>query len=249
MSDDAGDNAAGNPADGGQAAGGTGDNPDSLLDAAAAAGDGGDGGGGPWYSTMDESLHETAKQFDGPESVLKTYVETRRQVPDTADGYKLELPEGEAPLEAAERELITQTAHKLGLDEAGAMNLLQIHRETRAEEKEANDRRAKDARVSEMQTNEAALRKELGEGYDQLMADVNRALGGDEAFTKAFKDAGLASNIAVMKRLGQLGAMIGEAALHEGSGRPDDSQQPLHDPKTRQRVFKTYGNMPPPLKI
>jgi len=190
-------------------------------DTGADGGDGGDNGGDngvggepqPTFldSIQSEDLrgNEHLQDFDSPDSLAEKYVELRNSqpvIPETADGYEMEIPEG-IKLDEEDFGNFKQTAHdlKLSNEQWEAVVMFDHNRMAKwVEQQEANVKEA-----------QAELTKEWGGKFDENISKANEVLK-----KTGFEDLGqtveLASNAQFAKFLFHIGNTISEDKLTLG---------------------------------
>lgn len=132
--------------------------------------------------------------------------------PDTADGYKLEIPQGQDP---AFSKQASEWFHELGLSEKQGQNLTKKWNEYQANQGKG----ATEAFGAKVQEQKGILKKDWGAAHDQNVQIAARAAREFGVGAKALDalDASIGHD-ATMKLFHQIGAKMGEANFHSGNG-------------------------------
>jgi hypothetical protein len=187
--------------------------------------------------TFKESLPEDVrdndqiKGFESPNDVVTAYLDTvskRPVVPETADAYTVELPEG---FQVLEEDLagFKKTAHELGLtqEQFEAAAKYQINRETAALEKMNAD--VEKNRIDA----ETALKAEWGVDYEK---NVEKAKTFYKSIMGKMPDEGKAlfefmehtkfgDNAHVIRFMAAAANLISEDAMEKGPGKPGQTER------------------------
>lgn len=173
-----------------------------------------------------------AKSFD-LESFQKHYIETKQAlpaVPETADAYKFEFPEG-WPLDEADI--------KLQRDMAKTIGLTQAQYEQIAKHDVARLANAADAEAKKHAEAVATLKKEWGQKYDGNLTLAKKAA--ETWFGKGIGDLlDHESNPAIIKGLYSIASKMGEDTLRQG-GAPETNRPVGPDGRPRL-AFKSMGD-------
>lgn len=181
-------------------------------------GNGGDGGSQTTFldTIQNEDLrgNEFLKDFDSPDSLAEDYVKLRTSqpvVPENADGYKADLPEGTILDENDFNEFKTH-AHELGLTNDQWEAMIKYDHARNQKWQAEQEQAVKDA--------EAELTKEWGGKYQENISKATEVL--DKAGFKDLGDADfLATNTQFAKFLFHLSTIISEDKLHLGDRKPE----------------------------
>lgn len=156
--------------------------------------------------------------------------------PDTAEGYKLEVPKGQDP---AFSKQASEWFHKLGLSEKQGQNLTKMWNEYQANQGTAG----KEAFNAQIHQQAANLKKEWGAAHEQNVAIAKRAARefGVDAKTLDALDAAKGHDF-TMKLLHSMGSKMGEATFHAGNGGAADSNGPLTPAQAQAQIKALKGD-------
>jgi len=186
---------------------------------------------------------------DAPDSDWDT-VYNKLGRPETMDGYKLPEFKDDHPAKEfvpSEEQVgkFQDVAHKLGLTQSQFAGLMDWYPQLQQEMAEAANAETN----AQREQSEAALKKELGNAYDEYVQNGVKAakeFGGDE-FVQLLEDTGLGNHPTVVKALGEAGKALAEDKMAGSPFRgfsksPEQAQREIGDLRLDAEFNKAYSD-------